>query len=758
MSGDLGSSGPGSGASSGTRPNTDSRPETGGAPSGGAASCDAAPGGVLSPWPYVFSVYVFSIGLILVLLAAFSLHEIKSLDIGWHIRAGEYILSNLTVPGNDIFSYTATDRPYLDSHWLFQVLAYLFSLALGLNGLHLLVLTLVVLTFGLLISCSGMRDRPLIGAVFFVPAVIACADRFMARPELMSFLFIACYLLILGRCAGNNTNVGAGAGANTNADIDSSTATRLIFLIPVLQVLWVNSHGLFVLGPALVGARVFAGLLAGWEATGKRLPFFWREQCAFSGTALRRHLVVLVLTFLACLVNPYGLELTLYPLTLFTEVSDKTNIVASTVRELTPPFSGSAVLNLESVFFYKLLFAGSLVTFALNFRRINLFYAIVYVAFFYLSTLAVRNVALFALVAPVAATLNMASIRWGEWGAETGKTGDPFFKALRAKAGPLVAPLTAVALIIVTAVTAYYVLSLYTNDYYMRNGRYTRSGLGLSKVIYPVGATDFLKEHRPEGNIFNTAGFGGYLIWRLYPEAKVFIDGRWEVYGDRFLTIYYRALKDPVFFESLARGHKVGQVILGTGSKRLMHSLLRSPLWEPVYCGDVAFVFTRNTAQNQGLITSAGSSGGCRFPAEAADLRALERLYLERKEESTLRRMLRRGFSSDTPLEVPLEVSGDTSGYAGDADYNGEPLLHSFRAVFFSAMGRLKRAEAEYLKSLAVFPHHQQSHIGLAFVYMDLGDYGRAIREFRFTLDLNPRNPKALKYLKRLGVGVGEGA
>ena len=727
MSGDRGTSGGSSG--------TDKSPET-----GATAFVDESRGGVLPSW-----YYLFSIGLISILIAAFSLHEIKSLDIGWHIRAGEYIISNLAVPGNDIFSYTAADRPYLDSHWLFQVLAYLFSAALGLNGLHLLVLSIIALTFGLIIMSSGMRERPLIGAVFFVPAVIASADRFMARPELMSFLFIAAYLLILGRSPGNSTNVGAGTGANI----------RLIFLIPLLQVLWVNSHGLFVLGPALVGARVVAGLLAGWEATGSRLPFLWRDECALTGAALKRYLVVLVLTFLACLVNPYGLDLTLYPLTLFTEVSDKANIVASTVRELTPPFSGSAVLNLESVFFYKLLFGASLTTFALNFRRINLFYAIVYVAFFYLSTLAVRNIAIFALVAPVAATLNMASIRWGEWGTETGGP----LKALRAKAGHLAAPLVATLLV---TLTAYYVLSLYTDDYYMRNGRYTRSGLGLSKVIYPAGAVDFLEEHRPEGNIFNTAGFGGYLIWRLYPEEKVFIDGRWEVYGDRFLSIYYTALKDPVFFESLARGHKVGQVILGTGSKRLMNSLLRSPLWEPVYCGRVAYVFTRNTAQNQGLISSAIDSGGCRFPAERIDVGALERVYLERKEESALRRMLRRGFSSDIPLEVPLEVSGEIPlevfGDAGYADYNGEPLLHSFRAVFFSAMGRLKRAEAEYLKSLAVFPHHQQSHIGLAFVYMDLGDYGRAIREFRFTLELNPRNPKALKYLKRLGVGVGEGA
>jgi hypothetical protein len=43
---------------------------------------------------------------------------------------------------------------------------------------------------------------------------------------------------------------------------------------------------------------------------------------------------------------------------------------------------------------------------------------------------------------------------------------------------------------------------------------------------YPAGASEFLLAHHPDGAIFNTYEYGGYLIWRLWPEAKVFIDGR----------------------------------------------------------------------------------------------------------------------------------------------------------------------------------------------------------------------------------------
>jgi hypothetical protein len=43
---------------------------------------------------------------------------------------------------------------------------------------------------------------------------------------------------------------------------------------------------------------------------------------------------------------------------------------------------------------------------------------------------------------------------------------------------------------------------------------------------YPVGAADFLRDHHVTQPMFNTYEFGGYLIWRLWPQERVFIDGR----------------------------------------------------------------------------------------------------------------------------------------------------------------------------------------------------------------------------------------
>ena len=50
-----------------------------------------------------------------------------------------------------------------------------------------------------------------------------------------------------------------------------------------------------------------------------------------------------------------------------------------------------------------------------------------------------------------------------------------------------------------------------------------------------AAAVEFLRAHPESGAIYNDYGWGGYLIWKLYPQRKVYIDGRADVYGDAFM-------------------------------------------------------------------------------------------------------------------------------------------------------------------------------------------------------------------------------
>lgn len=119
----------------------------------------------------------------------------------------------------------------------------------------------------------------------------------------------------------------------------------------------------------------------------------------------------------------------------------------------------------------------------------------------------------------------------------------------------------------------------------------------LAGLSYPVGATDFLASARPQGAMFNTFHFGGYLIHRLGPEVKVFIDGRTgNLYDDAHVRdmMEIRRRWPQVF----ARWN-IQYVI--TQPSELEEILASVPQWSLVYFDDAAFVYVRNDGINAKL-------------------------------------------------------------------------------------------------------------------------------------------------------------
>jgi tetratricopeptide (TPR) repeat protein len=613
--------------------------------------------------------------LILILLGAFSLHKVTNFDIGWHIKAGEYIVTNWKAPGLDIFSYTAADRPYLDSHWLFQVVVYTVYALLGVYGLNLLIVLIAGAVFIILFRCVGFMGNPYIASYFFVLAILAGSDRLIIRPELFTFLLIATYLYILHK---------HGCG-------------RKLYLLPLLQILWVNMHGLFVLGLVMVLCYIIGGL-ASWKL---RLPFEWNKVGALDRKGFLRLVLVFGLMVLASFVNPYGHRLAFFPATLFIEVSKVTEVVSAFISEQQSPFSNNPQLNREAILFYKLLAICSMLTFMFSYRRLNLSQSLLFAAFFYISTLAVRNITLFAIVAAPIAVYNMGSGRASfdipgylrrfhigsflRWGASVG----------------------------IVLFMVYYLLSVFSNDYYLRNGSSLRNGAGLSEVSYPKGAIDFVQRNGIKGNVFNTPRFGGYFIWRSFPRQKVFSDTRFGFYGYEFYKKYSAMLDNPGYFNAVANSYGVNYGVVKLSSRPLV-SLYKDPAWMIVYCDEVAVVFVKNIARNQKAIDNAR----CDLETEAtSDVGTIERSYLERIDE---------GFFSRTMRLVRLFREGS------------DPITHFNRGTFFHVMGFKNRAEEELLKSLAMFPHQQIAHYNLGLAYYDLGRIDEAMEEYKEALRINP--------------------
>src|SRR4051794_884707 len=168
---------------------------------------------------------------------------LPSVDLAFQLRAGREILTTVSIPTVDTWTFTAAGQPWVDQPWLAQVLLYLSSLA-SWTGLVVLRAALVGATFWLLldtIRARAPRLGPRLGALLVVAAFIVSAPALALRPQLFAIALFALTLWIL-----------AGRRARP----------RLVWAIPVLIALWATLHGSFPLPILLVGVT-WVGDLAG---------------------------------------------------------------------------------------------------------------------------------------------------------------------------------------------------------------------------------------------------------------------------------------------------------------------------------------------------------------------------------------------------------------------------------------------------------------------------------------------------------------
>jgi tetratricopeptide (TPR) repeat protein len=525
------------------------------------------------------------------LALALAFREITESDLGFHLRAGEWILANGRVPATDPFTYTVSDHPYIDLHWLYQIALVALYRAGGPLAVVAVHAALAVAAFALVALTARARARsPLALAVPLLLAVLASEIRFTPRPELVSWLLLGATLLILGRRA-------AGRPAP-------------LWALPLITLIWVNVEGLFVLAWVAIGAT-----LLGTAIDQRR----WDRPLAAWGAA----------AVLVTLLNPYGLSGVFFPLTLATRLSG-TNVFGQTIGEFMSPwnpalFGGAPFYPRLAVWAYYILVALAALTVALAWRRQRSGEVLIAAALFVLSIQAIRNVPLFALgvLPPLAAGLETLPARLAGLGRPrgrvTGRVARRDWPAVAAPAGALLLALVALGL------TARVV----TNAYYIDDRRDRRLGYALNASVLPVRATEFLREAGVEGRLFNHLADGGYLMWQL--RRPVFIDGRLEVMGEEFYAEYLTASRANGLLALLERYDAQVAVFPYSGSPSWLDQLRAAPRWRMVYVDAQSAVYLRDDVGPDlpAVAFPAQTPGGLAIPLDDATREAL--LYAPRE-------------------------------------------------------------------------------------------------------------------------------
>lgn len=464
-------------------------------------------------------------------------------DFWWHLKTGQHIVESRGIPHTDIFSTVFFGREWITHEWLSELFIYSIYQLLGLGGL--IVAFSLIITAGFWIvyqRCARRAGHPYVSGFALILGALTAAPTWGVRPQMFSFLFASIYVVVLHNYA------------------QDEKRRSLWWLVP-LMVVWVNMHAGFAVGLALIVLTIAGLALEGILSREESVSVVWRRG--------RPLLLVGTICGGAVLLNPHGARMYLYPLETL-----KSHAMMKYIEEWFSP-------NFHEVMFLPLLlliFATFSVV-ALSSKRLRLLDLVLLLATTAGALRSARNIPFFVLIAMpllVEHSWNwITAHRWGLWLTRPEK------RELGSQA------------ILKTALNLVLLVALPIAVAAMRVHQSVAKQPVAEGKVFPAGALGFMREQRPPQPIFNDYGWGGYLIWNLYPEYRVYIDGRADVYGDAFMEEYLSSLSGQTNWRGPLDKYGIRTVLVKPDAA--LASLLRQDAtWQKVFEDQQAIIFVRN--------------------------------------------------------------------------------------------------------------------------------------------------------------------
>jgi hypothetical protein len=391
----------------------------------------------------------------------------SAIDLAYHVKVGELMVAEHALPRTDAFAWTTAGRPWLDQNWGAQLLLYGIWRVGGFPLVAVVNALLSVAAWGLVAAACRRRTanlRVIAGSILI--GYVAAVATFSARPQMFSLLLFAAELYLLEA---------------------ARTRPRVALAIPLLMVLWANLHGAFIVGIGLLVIEVAAAA--------------WRRD----RPGVLRHLVVTVASVAALLVNPWGVRVLGYALSLPTS-----RLITGQVSEWGPTnvrqLPGVLILPAIGILVVALVRAPAPQRVPEQLLRMALLGGLAFWA--------VRGLAWFGLALPVALC---ALARPHLLRPAAADRGSPALNGL---------VLVALAVALVAATPPV---------------QRTLFGSRPELASAPVATADWLAASPQAGRMFNYQRWGSYLEFRLGPRTQVGFDSRVELppadRWDRYLAV-----------------------------------------------------------------------------------------------------------------------------------------------------------------------------------------------------------------------------
>ena len=490
-------------------------------------------------WVFSFPV-VLGAGLITLVFTKMREFQVDP-DMWWHIKTGAAIVATHRWPTTDPYSFTVFGKHWIAFEWLGDTLISTVSRIGGLRGLDLFLIVLgsaVVLGLYLLSTITSRNSKAGFAAVAVLSPLVVVS--FNLRSQMLGYLFLVLTLIAL--------------------ELFRQGRRWTIWMLPPLFLIWVNTHGSWIVG---LGA-----LFVYWVCGLKKFRLGGIEAAQWSPLENRHISLVFLLSLVAITITPYGTELAVFPLS----VASSLPIGFANVSEWMPVFAFAGLAK----FFLILIFGTFILQIALGLTW-RLEELVLFLGSAVLTFLHARFVLAFApFFAPVLARI---FARWLE----------PYSHSKDRYA------LNGILLAGVLAALIHYFPTRAELQQHVED-------------LFPAKAVEYLRHHSVPGPMFNTYNFGGYLIWSRGPENKVFIDGRGEIYEhEGVLAEYVKAYQvQPGGLAVLDHYHI--QSCLLRSDEALTTVLSALPDWQEVYSDHTSALFVRRNSSSELTAQRAESS------------------------------------------------------------------------------------------------------------------------------------------------------
>ena len=339
----------------------------------------------------------------------------------------------------------------------------------------------------------------------------------------------------------------------------------IFYLIPLIW-LWANLHAGYMLFFAIVLIYLFAKIFE------EKLSLIIKH---------KNLIITSIISFGLIFINPFGAKLALYPFSF--SFSNDQFFKEHLTDWAIPDFFGK---NLTFTIYLIFILIGIFI----YRKRLSIFNFLMLISFSYLACSAVRHITLFAILSPIYVSVIISDL-------------DKIIERIKED--------YRIIILFLTMIIFLFLASFRASDLYSGEKQ------SLENELFPKYGVAFIKANELKGNISHPYGWGGYLIWKLYPanpkEYRVFIDGRATVAYNE--DIYRKALMidfGSEYYEKYFDEYNINLVLCGkyflkykTNGKNLCERLFENSKWFCLVETPTEFIFIRNNKENKDVIEKA---------------------------------------------------------------------------------------------------------------------------------------------------------